>query len=232
MTEVRPEEILRRIVPPFDADAQIKRAMSSCFYQDGVDLLELVLQGDRSTRAHRSYQAKLFVNLRMAIECFLKSMIISLSDQSETPEQAYNCAKKSGHDLVTLLNKVRDRTKGKTPLIRKSTKLLVRDLDRLGVGLRYKADVTAALLAESFYESVSMTGQFSSTVGSIDWLRKVLEHSRYLSEKTLKIHSSRFSRHKAMLGTDRGPYENRLIAFMKATKIRWAKRRPPDQGPV
>src|SRR5437773_1409137 len=69
---------------PFDVDMQAKAEIAGCYIRDGDDLLELFRMGWQSDRNNRSYRSKLFVNLRMAIECFLKGLIIVHSDPAES----------------------------------------------------------------------------------------------------------------------------------------------------
>src|SRR5438045_2194382 len=95
------EKLFRRMVGPFDADMQIKAMVASCYIRDGSDLLEIFWTGWKSDRDNLSYRSKLFTNLRMSIECYLKGLVIVHSEPTESPEDAYKAAFKARHNLAT-----------------------------------------------------------------------------------------------------------------------------------
>src|SRR5450759_1273553 len=90
-------------LPPFKPELYVKRTIAVSFWKDSNDLL---WRGNifRQQIGHDtlSTKAKTYVDIIMAVECSLKSMIISLSLKNETPENAYLTARSCSHHLDRL----------------------------------------------------------------------------------------------------------------------------------
>src|SRR5262249_54870945 len=67
----------------------------------------------------RPVGSKLFVDLLFCSECALKSLVVSLSAMSETPEDAFKKAKALSHRVSDLAREVRLRAPGRLRFIGK-----------------------------------------------------------------------------------------------------------------
>lgn len=102
----------------------VKGMLASCFYDDGNLFIE------RFDLVHDTgfngliciLEPKAFVDLIMSIECSLKSLILGLSLDSESAENAYKKAKGYSHNLDKLYSEVQKRAQ-KRLKIKKKNKL-------------------------------------------------------------------------------------------------------------
>ncbi len=214
------EDILRKFVGKFDVEMQLKAMVASCFLRDGADLLELFDRGLRTDRQNRSYRAKLFINLRMAIECFLKALIIIRSESSETAESAYLAARNGGHKLDRLIEEARSRkTDGKLRL-RASTLAFIADVNEMEVSFRYEIDLVSAFNKESLEEQMFASGPTSGKLQSGEWFSQLRKHVQSIERRAGKAFSKKLGSHRAILGSNLGKRERRVQKFMKAVGIK------------
>jgi hypothetical protein len=106
--------------PPYNSDLYLKKDISGSFWKDSNDLL----WRSKIFRRHiphdnLSTKSKVYVDLVMAIECSLKSMIVTLSLKSETPEAAYLVARRCSHHLDKLYAEVQKRARNRVKLLGK-----------------------------------------------------------------------------------------------------------------
>ena len=159
---------------------QAKAEVAACYIRDGSDFIELFRMGWNSERNNRSYRAKLCMNLRFAIECLLKGLVITHSDGVEQPEAAYGMARKAGHGLVTLQSLVQQRSKRTRPYFRASTRSIIVQLDTIKVDVRYEFDMAVEFADETFSDRMSESGLMSGTVGSDEWMLRICDHATYV----------------------------------------------------
>lgn len=87
----------------------------------------------------RNWFSKIYVDLMMAIESNLKSIAISLSPKSETPEQAYKKVRSKGHRIKELYQLVETLAKKRLKLLSPKVKNeLLNRYSKLGVSNRYE----------------------------------------------------------------------------------------------
>lgn len=207
-------EFFQSLVGPFDADMQVKAMVAGCYIRDGSDLLEVFRMGWESDRNNLSYRSKLFINLRMAIECHLKGLVITHSEKAETPEVAYKTARKASHKLASLLVEVQTRSKWTKKYFRKASDALVAQVDGMKVGLRYEVDMAAEFSKETFEEQFFESGPMSGTIGSDDWMMSFYEHAAYIGKKARNAFQQKLDDHTGLLGADDNKRSQRIKLFM------------------
>ena len=103
----------------------VKSHLARNFYQDGNLFIERYDQVKfTDSMLKRNFRAKCIVDLAMSIECSLKSMIISLSKDSEKPSKAYKRARKNGHNIDGLYKEMALRAKSRFKAPKKIKKFL------------------------------------------------------------------------------------------------------------
>ena len=110
----------------FNSNTFLKRTICDSMYIDANQFLWRVhhlIRLDDFT--DRNWYSKIYVDLIMAIETDLKAIIVGLSKDSETPEQAYNSARQKGHNIKKLYDEVEDRAKNRLKLLNKKDKKLL-----------------------------------------------------------------------------------------------------------
>lgn len=208
------EAFFRSLAGPFDAAMQVKAEVASCYIRDGSDLLELFWMGWKSDRNNFSYRSKLFINLRMVIECYLKGLVIVLSEKTETPEDAFKMAKKASHSLASLLEAVQTRSKWTKRYFRKASDALIAQVDSMKVGLRYEVDMVAEFSKETFEEQLLNSGSMSGTIGSDEWMMSVFDHAQYIGKKAQKAFRKKLKDHTSWMGSDEDERAKRIKLFM------------------
>jgi hypothetical protein len=213
------EKLFRSLVAPFDADMQVKAMVAQCFIRDGSDLLEVFWMGWQSDRNNRSYRSKLFINLRMAIECYLKALVIIHSDNAETPEDAYKTARKGSHKLEVLLAELQTRSGWTKRYFRKASNAFISQVDGMQVGLRYEVDMAAEFSKETFEEQFFDSGPMSGTIGSDEWMLSLYEHAKYIGQKARRAFQHKLDDHTEFLGADADKRVKRIKLFMTSVKF-------------
>lgn len=212
-------DLLRQMIGPFNADMQTKAVVASCYLRDGADLLELAWMGWKSDRNNRSYRSKVFTNLRMAIECYLKGMVVSYSEDAESPEDAYNTVRKAAHKLSKLLTEVQKRSKWKRDCLRRTTSRLIGQIDKMKVGLRYEIDMSAEFDKESFEEQMLETGPMTGTIASDQWMLSLFDHVAYIANKADKAFEYSLDAHRSYVGSDAVKRMERIRQFFTNVNI-------------
>lgn len=175
-------------LPPFKPELYVKRKIAGSYWNDSNDLL---WRGNifRKQIAHDSLstKAKIYVDIIMAIECSLKSMIISLSLKDETPENAYLSARSSSHHLGKLYEEVKIRAKNRVKLLSRSQEAIIIKANTLGVGYRYDITAFMFLSQEDWAVRGIKRGLVSSVLNHdfIDELNVVAHQLNKLSGSTL-----------------------------------------------
>ena len=150
---------------PFNADRQLKYKLSTSFWADSNDFLWRagLLLKDRPHDTN-AYFAKIYVDLIMSAECALKSLIISLSLPTETPEDAYLTARRIGHHLDRLYAEVEQRAKRRVRLLSPADKNILLKANTLGVNYRYDITTFFFLTQEDYIDRAFQRGLVSSVI--------------------------------------------------------------------
>lgn len=143
------EAFLQDRCDTFDVDQMLKCHLSSTYLDDANDFLwrikAIETEAAKSDLYNRTYRAKTFVDMLMATECALKSIMLSMSAKSESPEKAYKQARRLSHDLHGLGTDSAIRCKGKVAFLTEKELIYLKQADKLGVRTRYGVDVFAML---------------------------------------------------------------------------------------
>ncbi|EGR4314898.1 hypothetical protein DDN32_18270 [Vibrio cholerae] len=119
----------------------VKYLVASNFYSDGNLFIERFDHlKNTDSMENRSFRAKAVVDLAMSLECSLKCLVISLSADQESPEDAYLKARNLGHKLQKLYNEVKSREQSDI-VIPPLDSAVFTSLNKLGVGSRYGYEV-------------------------------------------------------------------------------------------
>lgn len=164
---------------------------------------------------NRNFRAKAIVNLAMSIECSLKSLIISLSQDSETPISAYNIARNHSHKIEKLHSEVESRSKQRFK-INKRNDTIFNDLKSLKVESRYSFEIW--LLRTQAVKGKFFLGEdlVSRTIDSAAWALLVRNEAVMLNDLAKKCHSKYLSKHAILSGKKFSTYEIELKKFTDA----------------
>lgn len=193
----------------------VKSHLARNFWTDGnlfIDRFDQVRTCD--SMGNRNFRAKATVDLAMSIECSLKSLIISLSKDDETPFGAYKKARNKGHKLDALFGEVTARAFRRLKMPKKNESTFS-DLRHLGVGSRYSYEVW---LLRFQSESISLfLGEdlISRTVDEPEWARKVRNEAVRLNQVASNAHSRFMSKHSILSGRRLTAYEREMDQFIQ-----------------
>lgn len=127
-------------LPKYNENEYLKARISDGMHKDANQFLwrvHLLLR--KSDFTDRNWFSKIYVDLMMAIESNLKSIAISLSPKSETPEQAYKKVRSQGHKIKELYQIVETLAKRRLKLLSSKEKNeLLNKYSKLGVSNRYE----------------------------------------------------------------------------------------------
>lgn len=203
---------------PFDADGQLKYTLASHFWGDSNDFLWRVsILKDKRPHDSNAYFAKIYVDLLMSAECALKSLIVSLSQDNETPEQAYMKARQYGHDLQKLYDEVKLRAKRRVKLLNSREVKILLKANTLKVNYRYGITTFLFLLQENTFDRAFRDGAVSSVVNYtfITAFYKVLHTLKDIAVKSNKKY---YGKHMSMMGSDLERLEPRRERFFNNIK--------------
>lgn len=94
----------------FDANMQVKAHLASSYRGDANDFLWRIDACTRHAECEAlSFRAKVCVDLRMTIECDLKSIICSASGKEESCEDVHRIVRKCSHDIGKLRTEAKRR---------------------------------------------------------------------------------------------------------------------------
>lgn len=211
--------LLRRKDGRYNYDVQVRGMVARCFMADGDDFLELFLAGWESRLNRLSFRSKLFVNLRMAIECYLKCLVMVLAESGEKPEDAYKTARKASHSLLNLLTEVQRRSKSKKNYVRTTSNALLGRVDNMKVSLRYGVDVFGAYSKEPPNEQFFDSGPTSATLGSDAWMTTLAKHAAYIGRKAHRAYRQRLEKNCSYLLGDADARTARIKLFLSEVAL-------------
>lgn len=203
---------------PFNAERQLKYKLSTSFWSDSNDFLwrvELLI----NNRPHDSnaYFSKMYVDLIMSAECALKSLIISLSLSSETPEVAYLNARKLSHHLDKLYLEVEIRARKRIKLLTKADKIILLKANTLGVGYRYDITTFFFLTQEDHLDRAFKTGLVSSVI-NYDFIIELQRVLHILKDIAYYSYDKYYGKDSSLMGTNLQKLHDRQDVFFKAMK--------------
>ncbi|OCQ23386.1 hypothetical protein A7985_05450 [Pseudoalteromonas luteoviolacea] len=119
----------------------VKYMIASNFYVDGnifIKRYDIALSSDYL--GNTNYRSKMVVDLLMSIECSLKSLLITTSNDEVSAKEAYKKARKCGHNLDKLAKLVINQSKYKIRIPSSNSSVFV-ELHELGVFARYSFEI-------------------------------------------------------------------------------------------
>jgi len=159
-----------------------------------------------------SWISKIYIDLLMAIESDLKSLIISLSKKQETPEEAYTIARNRGHSIVQLFEEVEQRAKNRIKLLEEKDKNeIINRASKIKVSNRYKLISFLNIRSELGIDRDIGLGKYSSLL-TYQYLEKI-------EVIALKLHSiakksnEKYTPDIAMSGGNMEKYFDRIEEF-------------------
>ena len=192
----------------------VKALIATNFLTDGNLFIERFDQVRNSdAMCNRNFRAKAIVDLAMSIECSLKSIIISLSSDAESPIKAYKKARRIGHDLKKLHNEAKTRAKNRIKVPKKNEKIF-NDLEQLGVGSRYSYEVWLLRFQSTSGSFFLGEDLISKTVDDEKWENEVRVESVKLLKLAQKSYSRYLSKHSILSGKKFGSYDRALSEFL------------------
>ncbi len=208
------------LIPPFNAERQLKSDLANSMWGDANDLLWRV---DMSLHDPPSYSkaflAKVYVDILMSIESSLKSLIVCLSKKEESPEDAYITARKQNHNIIKLYQQVEIRSKRRIKMLSKKDINIITKGITLNVSNRYKLITELMLLEEDWIDRELNQGAVSSILNFdfINDLRIVAFLLHEISHRAIE----KYCAQKAMNGSNHIKFRQRKKTFythLKATR--------------
>ena len=168
--------------------------LSNHFFHDAKDFLHRydTLKESYTATTVASQRAKLFIDLRFALECILKSLI-AYYNSTETPPK--------NHKINELLGKIDNKQRIPNcsfTFFKDNKRILDEDLN---VSLRYRGETWALKNGTSTQNNKQRNGQgnYYATIGSEDWLDDLEKHIRKVCDQ----HNTTLQSHSAVVsGTD------------------------------
>ena len=203
---------MKNLIPPFNADRQLKSTLSSTMWADSNDFLKRVnlLMADLDLWS-TSYLSKIYVDILMSIESSLKALIIALSDKKETPEDAYRTARSKSHRIDQLYAEVERRAFRRIKLLNQKDKdELLNNAIKIKVSNRYRL-VTLAQIRSDGIAIHWGGGQYSNLI-NYDYLLKLSEIAFKLKSISL-TGNKRYMDRQGMNGVNLGKYDQRFQDF-------------------
>lgn len=197
----------------------VKSRVATHFIIDGELFIERFdLVSNTCQINDRNFRAKAIVDLLMSIECSLKSLIISLSQDGETPFYAYKTARGYRHNLTKLYKEAKERAKNRFTVPGLNQKLFD-ELISLGVGSRYSYDVWLIRLQTSekvsFGEFSISENQISRTIDNFEWGVKLKNEAVKFNKLALKCHERYLKKHSILYGKNIDLYNKEIDTFLK-----------------
>lgn len=209
---------MKSLISPFNADRQLKSSISSTMWTDANDFLHrsnIILENlEFSSYA---YLSKIYIDILMAIESDLKSIIISLSNKSETPEEAYIIARNHNHRIDYLYKEVKKRAYRKVKLLdKKDEDELLNNAIKIRVDNRYRLITLMQLRKDGKFNIDWGLGEYSQLLeyDYIIKLRKIAFQLHNISSET----SDKYLDRSGMIGTHLGKFDKRFEEFFKNVK--------------
>ncbi|MDB0602179.1 hypothetical protein PL373_13675 [Tenacibaculum maritimum] len=156
----------------------IKKHICDSMFRDSNQFLWRVHYLIRTNEfSDKNWYSKIHVDLLMAIESDLKAMIVALSKNNESPEDAYKKARSYGHNISNLYQEVEIRAKNRLKLIpQKKKELIIDKYTRLKVSNRYEL--------VTFYDIRTDTQNLNFTDSS---LKNILSYNSLIEFEKLAI---------------------------------------------
>lgn len=172
---------IKKYIPPFNAERQLKAILASTMRTDANDFLlrTNILLKDIDLLSY-AYLSKIYVDILMSIESNLKALIIILSKNDETPEEAYKEARKHSHKIGELYGEVENRASKRIKLLlRKDKDELLNNSIKITVNNRYRLVTLSQIRTEGVNRDWGL-GQYSKLIN--------YEYIRELQKTAFKIH--------------------------------------------
>jgi hypothetical protein len=194
----------------------VKSYIASNFYIDGnlfIEAFDIVNATD--SMENRAFRAKAIVNLCMSIECSLKSLIISLSKDSETPKGAYKKARSCGHKIEDLHTEMALRAKKRfsTP---KRDEEVFNDLQKLKVESRYSFEVWLLRIQADKTKFFAGEDLISSTIDNKEWASRVRKEAVTINNLAKECHSKYMAKHAILSGKKFETFNKELNNFLSS----------------
>ncbi|GIB60897.1 hypothetical protein VCSRO140_3465 [Vibrio cholerae] len=192
----------------------VKYLVASNFYSDGNLFIERFDHlKNTDSMENRSFRAKAVVDLAMSLECSLKCLVISLSADQESPEDAYLKARNLGHKLQKLYNEVKSREQSDI-VIPPLDSAVFTSLNKLGVGSRYGYEVWLLRFNSEAKDIFLGNDLISSTVEDPEWVHTLRNYAVLLNNLADQCCSHYLSKHAVLSGDYFKEYERELSAFL------------------
>ena len=166
------------------------------------------------------FRAKIFVEMLMATECAFKSIILSLSPKTETPEEAYKLMRDCSHDLSKLAAEAGKRCRRRIAFLDRKELAVLQQASAVGVRSRYSVDVFFMLSQEALEDRFFGSGKISATLEDDAWMSafyNVVKRAFIISKRASSIGCDK---QRAILGSDSKKVDDRFKQFLKANNIK------------
>lgn len=197
----------------------VKWLLSSNFCCDALHFIERFsyLYGIESVTNllnHKCIRAKRLLELYFSIECSLKSLVISLSKDDETPSNAYKKARGKNHDLKKLFMECSDRAKNRVKFP-KNPPSIFEDLSKLKIGIRYAQDIWLLKFNSDAKHIFLGEDIISKTIDNLEWEKNLQTNAEEL-QKLSELVLERFLKPYSMImGTEMVSRDAELHKFVK-----------------
>ncbi len=192
----------------FYLEPQVKSQISRYYLRDAYEWVRIYRNlMSESEYYSKSFEAKKFVCLRFALECSLKSLIMSLSNNKESASDSYKSLRNHQHDLTGLAKECISRAGRKHKIISPAFMIGLAKIDKLGVGIRYDLDFKTAYKKQTIRE-LFVDGPVSGVVLDDSFRKDFFRGTLFVLKKANLVNKIKFSKHLCCTLADAGKVED------------------------
>ena len=209
---------IKKLIPPFNAERQLKATLATTMYTDANDFLlrTNILLKDIELLSY-AYLSKIYVDILMSIESNLKTLIIILSKNDETPENVYKEARKHSHKIADLYNEVENRAFRRIKLLSEKNKNeLLNNAIKITVNNRYRLVTLTQIRSEGINTDWGL-GEYSNLI-NYEYIRELQKTAFMIHEITNKA-SGKYLDRMGMKGTNIEKFDDRFQEFLSNSRL-------------
>lgn len=238
-TNSKANNLLQRLTKDFPKKhipvRAIKSDIASQYWRDGFSFIrisDVVFNTDLI--ADVDIRGKMTVNLMMSLECSLKSLIISLSKDNETPLEVLKLVKNKSHDNNKLYDEVVDRSKKRFKISERSK--IFDDINNVwGVWIRYGVElyhlkyedqkkwiskINDMNIGDDEFPVPIEDGLIERTIDNPEWYHLLRNQAVIFNDLAYQCHQKYLDKHRKLYGERLEAYSNEKDKFYKEKQKR------------
>ena len=195
----------------------IKGIISFNFWEDGLLFIEISDKiNTTELMENRHVRSKMIVNLIMSLECSLKSLIISLSEDKHTPKEAYQEARSLSHKIDKLYEQAKIKSKKRFKIPPKNEILFQDLIDLKLINSRYSYEVWRLIMNSNVSANTYIINEniIDKTVDNVEWFQSLRKEAAFLNDAAYKCYTKYLVKHQILYGKRFNDYDIALKNFL------------------